>query len=142
MALAFFVLLASAAGGYFGLRSGVIPLPAKESAKQEESAPSAASGLAFVPLSPLTITLGQDARNTHLRFQAQLEVHERYKAEIMRLEPRFLDVLNGFLQALDARDIEDPAALVRLRAQMLRRMQVVAGEGRVRDLLVTEFVLN
>ncbi|MBC7156526.1 MAG: flagellar basal body protein FliL, partial [Rhodobacteraceae bacterium] len=35
-----------------------------------------------------------------------------------------------------------PAALVRLRAQMLRRVQVVAGAGRVRDLLVNEFVVN
>ena len=40
------------------------------------------------------------------------------------------------------RDIEDPAALARLRAQMLRRIQVVTGEGQVRDLLITEFVLN
>ena len=32
--------------------------------------------------------------------------------------------------------------LVRLRAQMLRRVQMVTGEGRVRDLLITEFVLN
>ena len=37
---------------------------------------------------------------------------------------------------------QDPAALPRLRAQMLRRIQVVLGEGKVRDLLVTEFVLN
>ena len=39
-------------------------------------------------------------------------------------------------------ELEDPAALVRLRAQILRRLQIVTGEGRVRDLLVTEFVLN
>jgi flagellar FliL protein len=29
-----------------------------------------------------------------------------------------------------------------MRAQLLRRIQIVTGEGRVRDLLVTEFVLN
>ncbi len=40
------------------------------------------------------------------------------------------------------RDLENPAAIQRLRAQMLRRVQVVTGEGRVRDLLVTEFILN
>jgi len=32
--------------------------------------------------------------------------------------------------------------LLRLRSQMLRRVQVVTGEGRVRDLLIMEFVLN
>jgi flagellar FliL protein len=29
-----------------------------------------------------------------------------------------------------------------LRAQMLRRVQIVAGEGRIRDLLIMEFVLS
>ena len=56
--------------------------------------------------------------------------------------PRVLDVLNTYLRAVEVRDLEEPAALARLRAQMLRRVQVVTGEGRVRDLLVTEFVLN
>ena len=56
--------------------------------------------------------------------------------------PRIVDVMNGYLRALDAAELENPAALVRLRAQMLRRIQIVTGEGRVRDLLITEFVLN
>ena len=56
--------------------------------------------------------------------------------------PRILDVLNTYLRAVEVRDLEQPASLARLRAQMLRRVQVVTGEGRVRDLLITEFVLN
>lgn len=51
-------------------------------------------------------------------------------------------MLNGYLRAIAVSEIEDPAGLVRLRAQLLRRIQIVTGEGRVRDLLVTEFVLN
>jgi flagellar FliL protein len=51
-------------------------------------------------------------------------------------------VLNGYLRAVETSDLENPAALVRLKAQMLRRIQIVTGEGRVRDLLVSEFVLN
>ena len=58
------------------------------------------------------------------------------------LLPRILDVLNGYLRAIAVSEIESPAGLVRLRAQLLRRIQIVTGEGRVRDLLVTEFVLN
>jgi flagellar FliL protein len=58
------------------------------------------------------------------------------------LMPRILDVLNTYLRAVDVRDLEQPAAIARLRAQMLRRIQVVTGEGRVRDLLITEFILN
>jgi flagellar FliL protein len=39
-------------------------------------------------------------------------------------------------------ELQDPSTLVRIRAHLLRRIQLVAGDGRVRDLLVTEFVLN
>ena len=56
--------------------------------------------------------------------------------------PRVLDVLNTYLRAVEVRDLEEPSSLVKLRAQMLRRVQVVTGEGKVRDLLITEFVLG
>ena len=56
--------------------------------------------------------------------------------------PRVLDVLNTYLRAVDVRDLEQPSAIPRLRAQMLRRIQVVTGPDRVRDLLITEFILN
>lgn len=98
--------------------------------------------VAFVQLTPMVISLGSQAENRHLRFSAQLEVPPSFEQEVTHLIPRVLDVLNGYLRAVDSRDIESPASLGRLRAQMLRRVQVVTGKGRVRDLLVTEFVLN
>ena len=51
-------------------------------------------------------------------------------------------MLNGYLRAVDVEDIEDPSSLVRLRAQMLRRIQIVVGQDAVSDLLIIEFVLN
>ncbi|MBI1217202.1 MAG: flagellar basal body protein FliL [Rhodobacteraceae bacterium] len=98
--------------------------------------------VAFVPIDPLVISLDPAARSSHLRFSAQLEVDKAHRGEVATLMPRVLDVLNSYLRAVEVSDLEDPSALVRLRAQMLRRVQIVAGEGRVRDLLVTEFVLN
>jgi len=98
--------------------------------------------IAFVPIDPLIVSLGQAASSRHLKFTAQLEVASGAAADVTRLMPRVLDVLNGYLRAVDMADLEDPASLIRLRAQMLRRVQVVTGEGQVRDLLVTEFVLN
>ena len=98
--------------------------------------------IAFVPVPPLTVSLPPGARSRHLRFAAELEVATLHAAEVTLLLPRVIDVLNGYLRAVDAADLEDPAALVRVRAQMLRRVQLVTGEGRVRDLLVTEFLLN
>ncbi|WP_323037664.1 flagellar basal body-associated FliL family protein [Pararhodobacter sp.] len=104
--------------------------------------PSTSGNTAFVPLEPITISLGPRGQSRHLRFSAQLEVANNHSAEVQRLMPRITDVLNIYLRALDPHELEEPAALLRLRAQMLRRVQIVTGPGFVNDLLVMEFVLN
>jgi flagellar protein FliL len=98
--------------------------------------------IAFVPVDPVVISLGGAAQGRHLRFTSQIEVEAAYAADVTLLLPRILDVLNGYLRAIKVAELEDPAALVRMRAQLLRRIQVVTGQGRVRDLLISEFVLN
>jgi flagellar FliL protein len=62
--------------------------------------------------------------------------------EVARQMPRIVDVLNTYLRALDLPDLEEPAALTRIRAQMLRRIRLVVGADRVNDLLVMEFIFN
>lgn len=136
--LAFLALLLGG-GGFYAAYSGLLPLPGGgEHAEAAEDLPL----LAFVPIDPVVVSLGQGAANRHLRFRAQLEVNQPYAAEVTALLPRILDVLNGYLRAVDARTLEEPTALIRIRAQLLRRIQMVTGEGRVRDLLIAEFVLN
>jgi flagellar protein FliL len=134
--------LALGGGGFYATYSGLVLAPAEKTDAKGEHAPGPLPDIAFVPVDPLVISLGASAQSRHLRFAAQLEVASSYGAEVTMLMPRILDVLNSYLRAIDAAEIEDPGALVRIRAQMLRRIQIVTGEGRVRDLLVTEFVLN
>jgi len=98
--------------------------------------------VAFVPVTPLIVSVGQGAKRLHLRFSAELEVKSAHKAEVEDLMPRIVDVMNTYLRALKLADLEDSMALVRLRAQLLRRLQVVTGGGRINDLLVVEFVLS
>lgn len=102
----------------------------------------AENGVTFIALDQLTISLGKFASSRHLRFQAYLEVDPAVAEEVKHLSPRILDVLNTYLRAIAESELEDPASMNRLRAQMLRRVQVVVGEENVRDLLITEFVLN
>ena len=127
-------------GGFYAVYSGM--LFSSHAQEEEEAAVEPLPDIAFVPLAPMVISLGKGGSARHLRFTAQLEVGKPHISDVTLLTPRILDVLNGYLRAVDVRDLEDPTALIRLRAQMLRRVQIVAGEGRVRDLLVTEFVLN
>lgn len=100
------------------------------------------SDVTFVALDPVIISLGKFASSRHLRFQAYLEVPSAAAEEVEHLSPRILDVLNTYLRAISESELEDPASMNRLRAQMLRRVQVVVGEENVRDLLITEFVLS
>jgi flagellar FliL protein len=141
------LMLGFGGGGFFATFSGMIALPfgGGDGAHAAASAPQKVADMAptaFVPLDEIVISLGRGARAKHLVLAAELEVEPAMAEEVATLRPRVLDVLNTYLRALDERDIEDPAAMTRLRAQMLRRIQVVTGEGRVRDLLITRFVLQ
>lgn len=137
------LMLACGGGAFFALYKGLILAPPAPEpvVHSSEPVPEALPDIAFVPLDPMVVSLsGQGSK--HLRFSAQLEVSKTYEHDVVLLKPRVMDVLNGFLRAVDVADLEDPAALIRLRAQMLRRIQIVTGEGRVRDLLIIEFVMN
>lgn len=135
-----FLMLALGGGGFYAVYAGLI-LGHKEETAEEEQA-EALPDIAFVPISPLVVSLGSSGGGRYLHFTSQLEVNKSAEEEVALLLPRILDVLNGYLRAVEIKELEDPTALMRLRAQMLRRVQIVTGEGRVRDLLVTEFVIN
>lgn len=136
--------LAGGGGGFFAVQSGLLFASEDPDAKHEKSeeAIAALPPISFVALDPLVVSLASGGPHTHLRFAAQLEVVPDYQSEVETLKPRIVDVLNGYLRAVDPAELADAQILARLRGQMLRRVQVVAGEGRVKDLLIMEFVLN
>lgn len=137
--------IAGGGGGFFAVSSGMIGGSASDESKDDEKAEEKVEempAVAFVPLDPMIVSLPAGGISTHLRFSAQLEVNPEYAGEVETLKPRIVDVLNGYLRAVEIAELSDPAVLVKLRGQMLRRIQVVVGDGRVRDLLIMEFVMN
>lgn len=136
--------LLAAGGGYYAVASGLLFAPAGTGDAEHHEAGDTAhapSEVAFVPLDPVMVNLGGGVPR-HLRFEGYLEVAPGRESSVAALMPRIMDVLNGYLRAVETSDITDPAALIRLRAQMLRRLQVVTGEGNVRDLLITSFLVS
>ena len=134
--------LAGGGGGFYAVHSGLLLAPeSADGSPVEEPSDKIADmpDVGFVPVDPLIISLDGGG---HLRFRAQLEVRTANKAEVEQLMPRVIDVLNSYLRAVDIDDLRSNSALVRLRAQMLRRVQIVTGGDRVSDLLIMEFVLN
>ncbi|WP_299194027.1 flagellar basal body-associated FliL family protein [uncultured Litoreibacter sp.] len=127
-------------GAYYAVNSGMVLAPAQEVA-EEKPIIEETEMATFLPLTPILVSLGTGSAN-QLRFHAELEVEPTKYEAVENLMPRILDVLNGYLRAVDIGELKDPAALIKLRAQMLRRVQLVTGGGHVRDLLITEFVLT
>jgi flagellar protein FliL len=135
--------LALGAGGFGAVWSGLVdPRDLIGGNRPAPAAVAALENIGFVPLEPILVAMPETGAGRHLRFVGQLEVVPEHAAEVVSLMPRITDALNTYLRALEARDLQQPAATVWLRAQMLRRIQLVTGEGRVRDLLITEFVFN
>ncbi|MFW2543202.1 flagellar basal body-associated FliL family protein [Primorskyibacter sp. 2E107] len=144
--------LAGGGGGFFAVSSGMLGGGGGEeqhtdskTAEEDlgvtvDNAPLA--DITFVEVPKLLISLGPSAKADHLQFRASLEVPKQYAAEVEGLLPRVQDVMNSYLRALDPASLEKPGALVKLRSQMLRRVSMVAGKDRIKDLLVLEFVLN
>ena len=137
--------LAMGGGGFFAGSTGLLSSTGSEPAESEDTEamqPSTKEKVAFVEIEPVLIALARESSRKHLRFRGHIEVNGDYQEEVQEMMPRILDVLNSYLRAVEVRQLEDPSGLLRLRAQMLRRIQVVSGEGRVKDLLISEFVLN
>lgn len=129
--------LALGGAGFFVVYAGIFP-PRSAVGTQ----PVLVENVIYVPIEPLVINLPPESRHVHLRFDGQLEVNPAHRQEVVALMPRVVDVLNTYLRALDPAELERPGALIVLRAQMLRRVRIVTGEDRVRDLLVSEFILH
>lgn len=139
--------LAGGGGGFHAVQAGLLFGGDSHTAEGHDSNVAQGSktiadmpDVAFVPVDPLVISLPD--RDSHLRFRAQLEVGTAYTDDVTQLMPRVVDVLNSYLRALEAEDLADSTSLAQLRAQMLRRIQIVTGGGRVNDLLIMEFILN
>ncbi|RYH09932.1 flagellar basal body-associated protein FliL [Tropicimonas sp. IMCC6043] len=127
------------AGGFYVTYSGML---GGNSGEADAAALHGAPPVAFVPIDPILVSLAGSGSPRHLRFRAQIETSPGQQDAIVAIMPRILDVLNSYLRAVSTEDLERETALIRLRAQMLRRIQLVSGDREVRDLLVTEFVLN
>jgi len=129
-------------GGFYATYAGLILGPPSEDSHAAESDLPPLPEIAFIALEPMAVSLGSSANAKYLRFSAQLDVDPASEEAVMMVLPRIVDVLNTYLRAVSEDELGKPAALERLRAQMLRRIQVVTEHGQVKDLLITEFVLG
>lgn len=134
--------LLAGGGGFYATYAGMILGTPTEAETHAESEIPPLPEIAFIALDPMVVSLGEAAHSKFLRFTAQLDVDPASVDAVTLVLPRIVDVLNTYLRAVSEDELGRPASLERLRAQMLRRIQVVTEQGQVKDLLITEFVLG
>ncbi|MEM9169155.1 MAG: flagellar basal body-associated FliL family protein [Pseudomonadota bacterium] len=100
------------------------------------------AGAAFVNVEPLVVSLGPNARAQYLKISISIETKPGYEGSIEKMIPKFRDVLNTYLRAVDERDLTEPAAMTKLRAQILRRIRIAADDLPIDDVLITDFILT
>lgn len=96
--------------------------------------------LEYVVLDEITISARGD--NRVLRIGLTLEVPYGYRGEIDPSDPRLRDAFMGYLRAIEVSQLDEASFLAQLRAQLLRRAQLVVGHKNVHSVLVTDFLVR
>ena len=97
---------------------------------------------AFVEMDPLIVTLGEEGSARQLRIGLTLESALTDSEAVNYATPKLRDAFTGYLRAVSIADLEAQDSIVRLRAQLQRRAQVVLGDQSVRNVLITDFVIR
>ncbi|GAB4519896.1 MAG: hypothetical protein Kow00133_05950 [Amphiplicatus sp.] len=134
------ILGGAAAGASYLMAPMLTKCPAPAPVKTAESPEP--KDLVFVAIEPMVISLGPEAQSKYLKISISIETTKPHEKRLHELTPRIRDVLNAYLRSVDESDLERPANMARLRAQMLRRLQLVAPAGSVHNVLITDFVLT
>ncbi|MEM6973009.1 MAG: flagellar basal body-associated FliL family protein [Pseudomonadota bacterium] len=142
------VLGAAGAGGgmYWAVSSGMVPPPVATvtAAMAPPPLPAWAEWQPpdYVELPVITVSLGPEATARSLRARVTLEVVPGAIDPVTEAEPRVVATLVRFLRAVDERDLQQPAQMLRLQAQILRRIHLVTPPETVRAVLFQEFMLD
>ena len=94
----------------------------------------------YLELTPLTITLQNN--NRILKIGITLETLAGEEDYIDPNDPKIRDAFMGYLRALRIEQIEDAAFMAQMRAQLLRRAQLILGVENIHGILITDFLVR
>ncbi len=97
-------------------------------------------GVTFYTLPDMVVNIqAPDGRPTFLKLTLTLEMHDADLAHQLQGElPRMQDMFQGFLRELRPEDLAGSAGSYQLRAEILRRVNLIAAPGQVDAVLIEE----
>lgn len=101
-------------------------------------------GVTFYTLPDLLVNIQSDTgRPSYLKLKLTLEMHDAELAAHLQEEmPRMQDMFQGFLRELRPEDLAGSAGSFQLRAEILRRVNLIAAPGKVDAVLIEEMLVQ
>ena len=127
------------AGAYFFLF--------KKSAAQEakaEEVPLTPPKVAFSDMQDILVNIqSSDGTPAYLKLGVSLELeNDEQKAALQPLMPRITDQFQAYLRELRMDDLKGSAGVLRLKEELLRRVNVAAAPYKVRDVLLKQVIVQ
>jgi flagellar FliL protein len=101
-------------------------------------------GVTFFTLPDMVVNIqAPDGQPTFLKLKLTLETRDAHVAEQLQAEmPRMQDMFQGFLRELRPEDLAGSAGSFQLRAEILRRVNLIAAPGKVDAVLIEEMLVQ
>ena len=101
-------------------------------------------GVIFYTLPDMVVNIQDPSgKPTFLKLKLTLEMHDYALAEHLQAEmPRMQDMFQGFLRELRPDDLAGSAGSFQLRAEILRRVNLIAAPGKVDAVLIEEMLVQ
>ena len=101
-------------------------------------------GVTFYTLPPMLVNIqSADGRPTFLKLQLTLEMSDSEAAYKLQSEyPRLNDMFQGFLRELRPEDLSGSAGTHQLRAEILRRVNLLAAPAKADAVLIEEMLIQ
>jgi flagellar FliL protein len=139
------VLLGAGGGAYFFLGGSEKSPDGKKIAAADAPPQSiVAPNVAFYDMPDIVVNIqSADGSPAYLKLAVALELTGAdEKAGIQPLMPRVVDQFQGYLRELRVDDLKGSAGVLRLKEELLRRINVAASPFKVKDVLLKEMIVQ
>jgi len=138
---ALLLLLGGGAGAYF-LLGGEEPVAGEETAEAE--GPIIAPSVAFYDIPDIIVNIQTvDGSPAYLKLGVSLEIgNAEEKTGLQAVMPRIVDQFQSYLRELRMDDLKGSAGVLRLKEELLRRINVAAAPYKIKDVLLKEMIVQ